>query len=198
MTLLRLVARPMLASMFVYGGVNSLRNAPAVAERVKPVTDQISGVVDAVAPGIPSDGVTQVRLNGAAHVLFGTTLALGRFPRLSAVVLAATLVPTTAAGHAFWKADDPAEAANQKIHFFKNLSMMGGLLMSTLDPEPHKKMLVRRAKDKVVEAGESVSDSLHEGAETARVQAKVAKKEAKRQAKAAKKQAGKVRASLGV
>ncbi|MBW9206634.1 DoxX family protein [Mumia sp. zg.B53] len=162
MTLLRTVARPLLASMFVYGGASALRNAPMMAEHVKPTTDKIAGFVQSVVPGasIPTDPESMVRINGALHLGFGTALALGRFPRLSAAVLAATLVPTTLAGHSFWDEDDASTAANQKIHFTKNLSMMGGLLMATLDPEPHKKILPRRAKDQVVKAGGHVQDSV--------------------------------------
>ncbi|TNC42905.1 DoxX family protein [Mumia zhuanghuii] len=162
MTLLRTVARPMLASMFVYGGAMSLRNAPAMAETAKPMSDKIAGAIRSVAPGVqlPTDPVTLVRVNGALHVGFGTALALGRFPRLSALVLAGTLVPTTTAAHSFWSESDPADASGQKIHFFKNMSIIGGLLMATLDPDPHKKILPRRAKDKVVEAGGAVQETL--------------------------------------
>ena len=60
-------------------------------------------------------------------------LALGRFPRLSALTLAATLVPTTAAGHRFWEAEEDADRAQQRIHFLKNLSMFGGLLITAAD-----------------------------------------------------------------
>ncbi|KAA1423849.1 DoxX family protein [Mumia zhuanghuii] len=166
MTLLRNVARPLLASMFVYGGVNALRNTSAMAARVQPVTDRIAELVESVAPGtaIPTDAETMVRVNGTIHVAFGTSLALGRFPRLSALVLAGTMVPTTVAGHPFWKESDPAAAANQRIHFTKNLSILGGLLMSMLDPDPQKKLLARRAKDKVVQASGSAADALHETA----------------------------------
>ncbi|WP_262852350.1 DoxX family protein [Mumia quercus] len=166
MTLLRTVARPMLASMFVYGGAMSLRNAPAMAGAAQPLSEKVAGVLRSVAPGVqlPTDPATLVRVNGALHVGFGTALALGRFPRLSALVLAGTLVPTTAAAHAFWAEDDAGAAAQQKIHFFKNVSMMGGLLMATLDPDPHKKILPRRAKDKVVEASGAVQETLHDTA----------------------------------
>ncbi|TXL61305.1 DoxX family protein [Aeromicrobium terrae] len=148
MTLLRSVARPMLASMFVYGGVNALRNASAMAPKAQPVADLITKA----APDAPTiSAANLVRANGAIHVVAGTALATGRLPRLSALVLAGTLVPTTAMGHQFWDQDDPAAAQNQRIHFTKNLSMIGGLLMATLDPDPHKKILPRRAKDKVAE-----------------------------------------------
>ena len=50
-------------------------------------------------------------------------------------MLAASLVPTTVAGHQFWNETDPAAKANQKIHFFKNLSMLGGLLLAAVDTE---------------------------------------------------------------
>jgi uncharacterized membrane protein YphA (DoxX/SURF4 family) len=154
MTLLRTVARPMLASMFVYGGVNALRNASAMAPKAQPVAD----LVAKAAPDAPHvSATTLVRVNGAIHVAAGTALATGHLPRLSAFVLAGTLVPTTAVGHRFWDQSDAAAAQNQRIHFTKNLSMIGGLLMATLDPDPHKKILPRRAKDKVVEGIEHLT-----------------------------------------
>lgn len=155
MTLLRTVARPMLASMFVYGGVNALRNASAMAPKAQPVADLITKA----APDAPKiSPANLVRANGAIHVVAGTALATGHLPRLSALVLAGTLVPTTAVGHRFWDQNDPAAAQNQRIHFTKNLSMIGGLLMATLDPDPHKKILPRRAKDKVVEGIEHLKN----------------------------------------
>ena len=65
----------------------------------------------------------------------GLALATGRAPRLSASVLAVTLVPTTAAGHRFWEEQDPARRSAQRIHFFKNVSMLGGLLLAAVDTE---------------------------------------------------------------
>ena len=97
-----------------------------------------------------------VRINGAAQVGAGLLLATGRAPRLSSTVLAATLVPTTAAGHRFWEESDPAVRANQKIHFFKNVSMLGGLLIAAVDTEgqPGVAWRARRAaKDARREAG---------------------------------------------
>jgi len=153
MSLVRAVARPMLASMFVMGGINSLRQAPALAGKAKPVADTIAPALAAAMPQvpIPTDPATWVRINGAIHVVGGLMLATGHVPRLTSWTLAGTLVPTTFIGHAFWKQSDKAERQNQSTHFFKNLSMIGGLLMTGIDPDPHKKMLVTRAKDKVLE-----------------------------------------------
>lgn len=141
MTVTRLIARPMLASVFVVGGVNALKNVEAAAARAKPVTDAVvptlQGVAERVAPGVrvPTDTKTLVRANAAAQILAGLALATGRAPRLSALTLAATLVPTTAAGHRFWEESDPEARANQRVHFFKNVSMLGGLLIAGVDTD---------------------------------------------------------------
>src|SRR5690606_39979941 len=51
------------------------------------------------------------------------------------------LPATTVSGHQFWKETDPDARRNQLIHFLKNVSITGGLLMSTLDPKPHKRWI---------------------------------------------------------
>ena len=158
MTVTRLIARPMLASMFVVGGVHSLRNAKEKADAAAVVTDKVLPLAEKAAPQlpIPSDPATLVRINAAAQVGAGLLLATGRAPRLASGVLAATLVPTTAAGHRFWEESDPGRRANQKVHFFKNVSMLGGLMIAAVDTEgkPGVAWRARRAaKDARREAG---------------------------------------------
>jgi putative oxidoreductase len=137
MTLVRLIARPMLASMFVVGGIDSLRNASGKVPKAQKVTEQVPTIMEKIAPGlpVPTDPETLVRINGGVQVLAGLTLAMGKAPRLSALVLAASLVPTTYAGHAFWEEEDEAGRKAQRIQFFKNISMMGGLLLAGVDTE---------------------------------------------------------------
>ena len=137
MTITRLFARPLLASMFVYGGVNALRNAQGHGQKAEPVAEKLTGLADRVAPQVPlpHDPVTLVRINGAAQVVAGLALARGRMPRLSASVLAGSLVPTTLAGHRFWEESDPTTRQMQTLHFLKNLSMLGGLMLASVDTE---------------------------------------------------------------
>lgn len=130
MTLVRRIARPMLASMFVVGGIDALRHPEGKAEAAADVAKKIAG---ALPINLPSDPIALVRIDGAVKTGAGLTLATGRFPRASALALAASLVPTTYAGHAFWNADDSATRTQQKIHFFKNLSMLGGVLLAAVD-----------------------------------------------------------------
>lgn len=137
MTVTRLIARPLLASTFVFGGINALKNAPALAAKAKPVTDRLRPTLAKAMPQVqlPEDTVTLVRANAVAQILAAATLARGRAPRLSSTVLAASLLPTTVAGHQFWTENDPAAKNAQKIHFFKNLSMLGGLMLAAVDTE---------------------------------------------------------------
>ncbi len=77
--------------------------------------------------GLPEPELA-VKVNGAAMTLGGAALALNLLPRPAAVGLAASLVPTTLAGHPFWKAADPGTRASQRIQFLKNVGLIGGLL----------------------------------------------------------------------
>lgn len=144
----------MLASMFILGGMNALRNAPALAPKAQPFADAVGPWIRKAAPQlpVPTDATSLVRISGLVNVGAGAALATGRFPRLASLILAGTLAPSTFFGHPFWNESDPASRKNQQVHFFKNVSMAGGLLMASLDPDPGKKILPRRIKDRAVEA----------------------------------------------
>ena len=135
MAISRLFARPMLASMFIVGGLDSVKNAAKKADAAAPVAARLVPLLQRAVPQLPSDPVTLVRLNGAMQLLAGLGLASGKAPRISSMVLAATLVPTTAAGHRFWEQQDPAVRAQQRTHFLKNVSMFGGLIIAAGDTE---------------------------------------------------------------
>ena len=173
MTFTRLIARPMLASMFITGGINALKNTSMMAERAKAVTDKVVPMAQKAVPSapIPTDPKTLVRINAGVQILGGLALATGRAPRLSALALSASLVPTTAAGHRFWEESDPATKANQRVHFFKNVSMMGGLLLAGVDTEC-KPGLAWRAKHATTSARREASHL----AKSARREAKLAAK----------------------
>ncbi|MEJ7833278.1 MAG: DoxX family protein [Nocardioides sp.] len=138
MTLSRLLARPMLSSIFVVGGINALRNTASHAEAAAPVTDKLVPKLKKAVPQvpIPSDPATLVRVHAVVQILAAVALTRGRAPRLSSAMLAASLVPTTLAGHRFWEVnDDKSERAEQQVHFFKNVSLLGGLLIAAGDTD---------------------------------------------------------------
>lgn len=143
----RSLSRPLLASMFVYGAVDSLRDPEPKAKLAAPVLDKLSEAV----PSMPLERVQLVQLNAAVQLGAGVMLATGRWPRLSALALAGSLVPTTAAGHRFWDEDDPAKVRQQRVHFLKNVSMLGGLLAAVSQPRTQRRKR-RKARAKVAKA----------------------------------------------
>src|SRR4029453_15543620 len=97
MSLVRVIARPMMASMFVLGGVNALKNTDTMAIKAKKVTDRVVPLAQRALPAapIPTDPATLVRINALTQIGAAVALGTGRSPRLMSAVLAASLVPTT-------------------------------------------------------------------------------------------------------
>jgi putative oxidoreductase len=125
---LRHAGRIMTGSTYVLLGSDALRAPGARVDQAGPVL----AAMRKVAP-LPDDDELVVRANAAVQVLAGALLAAGRVPRLSALALAGSLIPTTLAGHSYWTIEDPAARKIQRIQFHKNLAMIGGLLFAVLD-----------------------------------------------------------------
>lgn len=131
MSLSRVVARPLLAAMFVSGGLDAARHPETKVAAAKPVTDQLRNVI----PSLPEDTTTLVRANGMVQVVAGVLLALGKFRRMAALALIGSVIPTTWAGHRFWEESDEQKRAQQRVHFLKNLGLLGGLILALVDTE---------------------------------------------------------------
>ena len=130
MTLVRRVARPLLAAIFIAGGLDQFKHPTAKAKTAGPLLAKVGPRV-----GLPDDPELLIRANGMAMVGAGALLATGHLPRVASSVLAVTLVPTTVAAHAFWKEQDPEVRERQKVQFLKNLGLLGGLLLAAVDTE---------------------------------------------------------------
>ena len=135
MTLSRVIARPMLASIFFVGAATALRSASGPAAKADPVTSRLVPLAHQAGIPLPQDPETLVRLNAGVQIAAALALATGRAPRVSSAVLAASLVPTTAAGHRFWEIEDPTQRTQQRLHFFKNVALIGGLVIAAGDTE---------------------------------------------------------------
>lgn len=147
----RLLARPMLASIFISTGVNTLKD-PSYAAHV------------AREAGL-TEPEKLAQAHGVTNLVGGLALATGRFPRLAALGLAAGLVPTTLLGHAFWSA--PADQKQmQQINFLKNVSLIGGLLVAAADTGGRESLphavgrVTRRGKKKAAKAAKRAEKSL--------------------------------------
>lgn len=115
MSLIRSLGHICLSGIFISGGGQAFINPGG----------RVNKVADA---GIPESQLA-VELNGAAMVIGGTMLALDIAPKLAALVLLGTIVPTTVVGHAFWKEESDMGRKTQQTQFLKNLGLLGGLLL---------------------------------------------------------------------
>jgi uncharacterized membrane protein YphA (DoxX/SURF4 family) len=119
----------MLAAVFVTSGLDALLHPRERARVAAPLVKKLSE-----SPlKLPDNPELLVRANGATMVAAGAMLGTGTLPRVAAMALAASLVPTTYTGHAFWTVEDPAARSQQRVHFLKNISLLGGVLLATVD-----------------------------------------------------------------
>jgi uncharacterized membrane protein YphA (DoxX/SURF4 family) len=130
----------MLASIFVVQGWHNFESPEGVAPLAEPV---VKPLIDRI-PGMPTEPEQAVRINGAIQAAAGAMLGLGVLPRLAALAIAGTLVPTTLAGHRFWDVQDPRERSMQRVQFLKNLTIMGGLLLAIADTGGNPSLSWRR------------------------------------------------------
>ena len=116
------LARCLLAGVFVVGGINQIKGAHLLADKVEAAKEEYGVVLDVA-------GEDLVRLNGAGMALAGGALALGIAPRLSAAALIGLLVPTTIVGHPFWKIEDKAKRRTAVTGTLNNAAIIGGLML---------------------------------------------------------------------
>lgn len=119
------VARIALAVVFIRSGFEVAQAPQKAAVTAGPLL----GAVRSRSPVPMPEDEKLVRANAVAQVAGGALLATGIAPQLAAGVLMGSLVPTTFAGHSFWKHEDPAQRFNQRNHFNKNIGLFGGLLL---------------------------------------------------------------------
>lgn len=117
--MLRRLARPLLGLAFIDSGIAALRDDGRRAERARALGVQDPAQVTRAVAGV--------------QVAAGTLLVLNRFPRLSALVLAATVVPDAVTGHAFWTEHDKLAKSNERALFTRDLGLLGGALVAAAD-----------------------------------------------------------------
>ena len=144
--MIRKLARPMLASVFVWDGVDTLRNTSEHVTDTESVLKRLRKVLPREYAGyLPNDPELVTRALGGAKTAAGTSLALGKAPRTSAAVLALTHVPNLV-GNSFWSADSKEEKETQRTNFVTNTALLGALAIVTQDTEGKPSLRWRTAK----------------------------------------------------
>jgi putative oxidoreductase len=146
-SLLQTAGRMLTAPIFITGGLSAVKDPAGKAAMAESTLDSIREYV----PGLPDDNELLVRINGGVQILAGATLLLGIKPRLSALALAGSLIPTTLAGHSFWEMEGGDAKAHQ-TQFSKNLAALGGLLLIAGDSDSTK--AIEKAAEKAAKKAE--------------------------------------------
>jgi len=163
--LVRRVARPLLSAVFIGQGIESLRRPEQAAETARPTAEGLQKLPQTASSKVAQDPLTLARVTAAVQVGGGVLLASGKLPRLASVALAATVVPGSLGGHLFWTETDPQAKAQQRREFLTDLSLLGGLMIASVDTEG-KPSLGWRGRRAARRASEAVSAVLPVGAAT--------------------------------
>lgn len=130
MDILRLIARPLLAAPFVVDGWSALRFPTTHVQRARSITS----VLDGVGVDLDDDQLAlATRVTGGATVVAGLCLAVGRFQRPAAAVLAASALPIAVVNNPVWKAKTPESRDTMRTGLLKSLGLFGGLLFASAD-----------------------------------------------------------------
>jgi uncharacterized membrane protein YphA (DoxX/SURF4 family) len=86
-----------------------------------------NGVAYARQNGVPAPELL-VPFSGLMAVGGGLLLALGLWPDLGALLLAAFIFPVAFGMHRFWRYEDPMTRLNDQVHFLKDTALGGAAL----------------------------------------------------------------------
>jgi uncharacterized membrane protein YphA (DoxX/SURF4 family) len=109
----------LLGAAFVNSGLEALQGLDRRTSRAE-------------AMGVPQP-VTATRAVALTQVGGGALLVLNRFPRLTALLLALSVVPEAVTGHDFWAEKDDEAKHSQRSLFVRDLGLLGGLLIAVVD-----------------------------------------------------------------
>ncbi len=164
MSLVRTIARPLLAATFIARGVDAFLHPMTRAERAQPIAERLAAAI-----GAPKDGELLIRANGAVMVGAGALLGTSTMPRLAALTLAASSVPATYVDHPFWELKDPQQRRAERGLFLREVGLFGGLLLAAVDTEGRPGLAWR---------GRHAVDELERSAHRASRQARRARRQA--------------------
>lgn len=82
----------------------------------------------AQSKGVPAPKLA-VFVTGLMMLFGGLGLIFGPYTQLATLMLVVFLVPTTIMMHQYWKIADPMQRMSENVNFYKNVALIGALLM---------------------------------------------------------------------
>lgn len=110
-----LIGRILFGGFFIRSGVNHFRNKAGMAAY-------------AASRGVPVPELAVIT-TGTLLILGGAGIVLGAYVKWALIALVLFLVPTTFMMHNYWTETNPMERMNSEINFYKNIALLGAVLM---------------------------------------------------------------------
>lgn len=134
MSVVRLLARPLLATGFIAAGVDRLRDADQTAEQLRPTLNRVGSLVPAAA-SLTANPQLVAKVLGVTQMGAGALLALGKLPRLSGLLLTGTAVLNAVVEYKNAETDTADERKARRAGLLKNLSLIGAVLLVAVDTD---------------------------------------------------------------
>lgn len=150
MSIVRALARPMLASSFIFSGLDRLRHADQTAAQLAPVLRPLSSALPVAA-----SEKTLARVLAGTQLGAGVLLAAGKFSRPAAVVLALTAGLTTVVEYRSADTSTKENRAHRRNQLTKNIGLVGGALLASVDTAGRPGLAWRA--EKLVESGKKTA-----------------------------------------
>jgi putative oxidoreductase len=122
MFILFFIGRIIFGGYFIYNGTRHFRNVKTMA-----------GYASTKSVPFPAMAVI---LTGTLLFLGGISIVLGILPFIGLICLAVFLIPVTFIMHSFWADTEPQAKMANRIHFGKNMALLGAVTMLFIIPRP--------------------------------------------------------------
>lgn len=109
------IGRVLFGGYFIYSGYNHFKKL-----------DQMTAY--AKMKGVPSPKLA-TQITGIMLLLGGIGLVIGLKMKIASIILAIFMAGVSFKMHSFWKIQDPALKNTEQMAFFKNMAILGSLLM---------------------------------------------------------------------
>ncbi|MHA7271090.1 DoxX family protein [Arthrobacter sp. HLT1-20] len=150
MSIVRALARPMLASSFILAGLDRLRHADQTAAQLRPVLGPLSAALP-----IEASEKTLARVLAGTQVGAGILLATGKCSRAAAVVLAVTAGLNTVVEYRNAEPSSKEIRSHRRNQLAKNIGLIGGALLASVDTAGRPGLAWRA--EKLIESGKKTT-----------------------------------------
>ncbi len=122
MIYLFILGRILLGGYFIMNGYNHFKNL-----------EMLTGYAQSKKVPIPKIAVL---MTGLMMFLGGLGILLGIYVQLSVLLLSLFLIGTLIKMHRYWEVADPMARMGEHVNFYKNLGLLGAILMLLAIPLP--------------------------------------------------------------